>query len=154
MWSQLLFPPEFKFYRNSINNSHDVKIGKIDGQSWCFECFLIFPIGILQMALILFKKLIPMGILKRIQVGKSSWLYLIFLIMSGLISHIQLLFLIFSLLGEIRDNFFRFWLEFITSFRTLGSAKQFVQSKYSRLELLIVPEKMIYYRFVTKLVSF
>ena len=84
----------------------------------------------------------------RIQVGKSSWLYLIFLIMSGLISHIQLLFLIFSLLGETRDNFFRFWLELITSFKTLGSAKQFVQSKYSRLELLIVPEQMIYYWFV------
>ena len=150
--SQLLFPPEFKFYRNSVKNSDTVSkipIGKVDGRSWCFSTF---PVGILQMASKFFKIFNSDGNSNRIQVVKSSWLYLIFLIMSGLISHIQLLFLIFSLLGETRDNFFRFWLELITSFRTLGSAKQFVQSKYSRLELLIVPEQMIYYWFVTNLV--
>ena len=138
-WSQLLFPTELKLYRNSIKNSQAVskiRIGKVDG------VFSIFPIDTLQ-------KVNSDWNSNRIQIGKSSWLYLIFLIMSGLISHIQLLFLIFSLLGETRDNFFRFWLELITSFKTLGSAKQFVQSKYSKLELLIVPEQMIYYQFAT-----
>ena len=109
--------------------------------------FSIFPIDTLQ-------KVNSDWNSNRIQIGKSSWLYLIFLIMSGLISHIQLLFLIFSLLGETRDNFFRFWLELITSFKTLGSAKQFVQSKYSKLELLIVPEQLIYYQCATKIICF